>query len=402
MIGLAYCDRAGRIFYDAAQQPLADGGFVRAPELFELIPAPPGTVPMILPGRRPRVSGGVARKRYALSVMLPSGYTRLLLPAYEREADAPALPLYGYTFACAIDDALYVAALKTDEGEDWQPRTFAPGELEALTAARAAADPSNRVLRQLTLCSLDYHCFTAQNVFLGRGEAALPVSPACNARCVGCISELDPGAGIPSPQTRITEEMTAAELARVAIHHLTRVADGIVSFGQGCEGEPLLRSIAIARAIELIRAQRSNGTINLNTNGSMPSALQRCIDAGLQAVRVSLNSFRPGVYAAYYRPTGYSLDDVFASIRLAGEAGLRVSLNVLTHPGVTDDEPEIEAMHRFLKTARVDMIQTRTLNIDPEWYFSTAGRPANPLGMREAIDRMRAAGTRVGNFTHTH
>ena len=110
------------------------------------------------------------------------------------------------------------------------------------------------------------------------------------------------------------------ELAEVAIHHLERVEEGIVSFGQGCEGEPLLRSITIARAIERIREQRSNGTINLNTNGSQPDALARCIDAGLQAVRISLNSFRPRVYAAYYRPLGYALDDVFASIRLARRA----------------------------------------------------------------------------------
>jgi hypothetical protein len=48
------------------------------------------------------------------------------------------------------------------------------------------------------------------------------------------------------------------------------------------------------------------------------------------------------------------------------------------------------------------MIQTRTLNIDPEWYFDTVGRPTQPAGMREAIAEMRASGVRVGNFTHTH
>ena len=292
--------------------------------------------------------------------------------------------------------------MRTDEGEDWQPRTFALGELELLVERRVSAANGNRVLAQLATCSLEYRCFTAQNVFLERGEAALPVSPSCNARCVGCISEQEPETGVPSPQLRIAEEMTARDLASIAVHHLERVPDGIVSFGQGCEGEPLLRSIAIARAIETIRASRPNGTINLNTNGSLPSALQRCIDAGLQAVRVSLNSFRPRVYGAYYRPIGYSLDDVFASIRTASDAGLRVSLNLLTHPGVTDDASELAAMREFLNGVKVDMIQTRTLNIDPEWYFDTVGRPSNPAGMREAIAQMRASGTRVGNFTHTH
>lgn len=402
MIGLAYCDKAGRIYFDEQSEPLADGGIVRAAHADELIPAPPGTVPMILPGRRPLLRKGVAKRRYAMAAMLPAGYTRLLLPAYERDSDAPALPLFGYTFACVVDDELHVAAMRTDESEDWQPRRFAAGELESLLDRRIQTDPRNRVLQQVALCSREYGCFTAQNVFLERGEAALPVSPKCNARCVGCISEQEPEAGLPSPQQRISFETSAEELARVAVHHLERVDDGIVSFGQGCEGEPLLRSITIARAIELIRKERANGTINLNTNGSMPSALQRCIDAGLQAVRISLNSFRPQVYAAYYRPSGYSLDDVCESIRIASRAGLRLSLNLLTHPGVTDDEEEVEAMRALLSGVRVDMIQTRTLNIDPEWYFATVGRPRNPIGMRRALSEIRRAGVLVGNFTHTH
>ncbi|HET7815385.1 MAG TPA: radical SAM protein [Candidatus Baltobacteraceae bacterium] len=402
MIGLAYCDAAGRIYFDETREPLADGGVVRRVDMSELIPAPPGAVPMILPGRSPLLRTGSAKRRFALAAILPAGYTRLLLPAYGRAIDAPALPLFGYTYACVVNDELYVAAMRTDESEDWTPRTFGEGELENMISERLQTDRLNRVLAQVALCSRDYGCFTAQNVFLERGEAALPVSPKCNARCVGCISEQEPEAGLPSPQVRISFETSPEELARVAVHHLERVDDGIVSFGQGCEGEPLLRSITIAKAIESIRAQRSNGTINLNTNGSMPSALQRCIDAGLQAVRVSLNSFRPDVYAAYYRPAGYALDDVLESIRIACSAGLRVSLNLLTHPGVTDDAREVEAMQTFLDSTRVTMIQTRTLNIDPEWYFDTVGRPEKPVGMRIAIEAMRQSGVAVGNFTHTH
>lgn len=402
MIGLAYCDKAGRIYFDQEREPLADGGAVRPVEAEEMIPAPAGTVPMILPGRHPVLREGTAKRRYALAAMLPAGYTRLLLPAYTRDADAPTLPLFGYTFACVVDDELHVAAMRTDESEDWEPRRFAPGELEAILDRRIETDPANRVLRQVALCSREYGCFTAQNVFFERGEAALPVSPKCNARCVGCISEQEPEAGLPSPQRRIAFETSAEEAARVAVHHLERVDDGIVSFGQGCEGEPLLRSITIARAIDLIRKTRTNGTINLNTNGSMPSALQRCIDAGLQAVRISLNSFRPHAYAAYYRPAGYALDDVFESIRIASRAGLRLSLNLLTHPGVTDDEDEVSAMESLLREVRVEMIQTRTLNIDPEWYFATVGRPRHPIGMRRALTAIRHAGVLVGNFTHTH
>jgi pyruvate-formate lyase-activating enzyme len=357
----------------------------------------------MLPGRTPLVAGKrVAERRSALGVLLPAGYTRLLLPAYRRRADAPALPLFGYTFACVVDDELYVAAMRTDESEDWTPRRYGEGELETLLARRQADDPRNRTLAQLALCSREYGCFTAQNVFLERGEAALPVSPRCNAACVGCISELDADAGMPSPQTRVGFEAEVDDLARIAIHHLERVPAGIVSFGQGCEGEPLLRVTTIERAIERIRAARPNGTINLNTNGSLPKSLRRLIDAGLQAVRISLNSFRPDVYAAYYRPTGYDLDDVLESIALAVDAGLRVSLNYLTHPGVTDERAEVEALEAFLRAHPVAMVQTRTLNIDPERYFAAVGRPREPLGMRTALQRIEGLGIGLGNFTHTH
>jgi pyruvate-formate lyase-activating enzyme len=400
--GLAYCDARGRIYYDVSFTPLADGGTIREAHTGELIPAPPGTVQMILPGRRALTLHGARAHRYALAVLLPAGYTRLLVPAFEKDPDAPPLPLFGYTFACVVDDELHVAAMQTDESEDWRPRWFKSGELERRLDARIALDPQNRVLHQLALCSREYGCFTAQNVFLERGEAALPVSPACNARCIGCISEQGSESGFVSPQTRVTYEDTASELARIATYHLERVPDGIVSFGQGCEGEPLLRSIAIASAIEKIRAARSNGTINLNTNGSMPRALARCIDAGLQAVRISLNSFRRHAYAAYYRPEGYTLDDVLESVRLAVRYGLRVSLNLLTHPGVTDDAAEVVAMTAFLREVQVAMIQTRTLNIDPDLYFAAVGRPGEPLGIRRAIEAIRESGVCVGNFTHTH
>lgn len=401
--GLAYADARGRIYFDGRLAPVADAGMPRAPRADELVPAPQGTVPAMLPGRRPLFAGGgVARRRTALAALLPAGYTRLLLPAYATDPGAPTLPLFGYTFACAIDDELYVAAMRTDESEDWTPRYFAKGELEATVAARRALDPANRVLAQLEVCAREYGCFTAQNTFLGMGEAALPVSPKCNARCVGCISELEPDAGIPSPQTRIGYETTPEELARIAIVHLERVPDAIVSFGQGCEGEPLLRGTTIARAIERVRTHTRAGTMNCNTNGSLPKSLQGLIDAGLDAVRISLNAFRPQTYAAYYRPVGYGLDDVFESVRLASAAGLRVSLNLLTHPGVTDEREEVEAMEAFLGSVRVDMVQTRTLNIDPEVYFARVGRPREPLGMRAALARIREAGVRVGNFTHTH
>jgi hypothetical protein len=58
-------------------------------------------------------------------------------------------------------------------------------------------------------------------------------------------------------------------------------------------------------------------------------------------------------------------------------------------------------MEAFLRASPVWMVQTRTLNVDPALYFEAVGRPEAPLGMRRAIEAIRAL-ARVGNFTHTH
>jgi len=82
--------------------------------------------------------------------------------------------------------------------------------------------------------------------------------------------------------------------------HIKNVKNPIVSFGQGCEGEPLLQSTVIEKAIEAIRRETSKGTIHMNSNGSKPDSLARLLDAGLDSVRISLNSARKSFYLRYY------------------------------------------------------------------------------------------------------
>ncbi|MDQ2817612.1 MAG: radical SAM protein, partial [Candidatus Eremiobacteraeota bacterium] len=143
-------------------------------------------------------------------------------------------------------------------------------------------------------------------------------------------------------------------------------------------------------------------TIHCNTNGSRPKALAMLLDAGLESVRVSINSARADRYTAYYRPRGYRFEDVVNSLEVAQDHGAAISLNLLTHPGVTDDPPEIEAFAALLRKRRISMVQTRTLNIDPARYFSAVGRPqSQPVGMRDWLAWMRREfpAVRIGNFT---
>ena len=387
-----------------------DDGRVRSARHSDFRPLPAGSLLLTLPGRSAFAYDGERRVVLddlegvhvnAMAVALPLGYTRGLLPAYESRLDAPTLPLYGYTAAAWDGAGIVAAALATDSLASWSPEQHDDGPVRAGIGARVAEFGDTPLLRQLTRCATEYGCYTAQNVFLRTGEAAVPVSPACNARCIGCISAQDPDAGFVSAQERVRTTPSMDEIVELAVAHLDGGGD-IVSFGQGCEGEPLLAAPRIASAIRAIRRRTASGTVHCNTNASSPRALAQLIDAGLQSVRVSLNSARPTAYEAYYRPRGYGLHDVGASLRIASDAGIAISLNLLTHPGVTDAPDEIRSFEVLLNDYSISMVQTRTLNVDPAEYFAAVGRPAQqPVGMDAWLARLAAnfPNVRIGNFT---
>ena len=341
----------------------------------------------------------------AVAAVLPPGYTRLAIPAYSARAIAPILPQWAYT-AAAWDEELggHVAwAIHTDKRGHWNPADHSTPDLSKLVESRLRQEPGNGLLRQLARCALEWRCFTAQNTFYVRDEGAIPASTGCNARCVGCISE-QPEDGPPSSHERMEIAPEADAMAAIGIAHL-RAAPGrtMVSYGQGCEGEPLTRYRLIAESIKRIRKATQRGSININTNGSLPDALSALIDEGLDACRISLNSAAKDLYEAYYQPIGYGWEDVEASIRLAKKRGLYTALNLLTFPGVTDRKGEIDLLCDLVGSARVDQVQVRSLAIDPDQYAAVAkgrGAPGPALGFDELFRRLKRArpGLVVGNF----
>jgi pyruvate-formate lyase-activating enzyme len=387
-----------------------DDGQTRRATSADFAPLPKGSLLLTLPGRSAIVYEGDRRTTLddldgvavdAMAVALPLGYTRALLPAYEARPGAPTLPLYGYTAAAWDGKRIVAAALSTDSLASWSAASHDEANVREGIDARIAEFGDTGLLRQLARCATEYGCYTAQNAFLRSGEAAIPVSPACNARCIGCISAQDMSAGFVSAQERVRTTPSADEIVELAVAHLEGGGD-IVSFGQGCEGEPLLAAPRIASAVRKIRARTTAGVIHCNTNASSPQALASLIDAGLQSVRVSLNSARPEAYSAYYRPRGYTFDDVRKSLQVASDARVAISLNLLTHPGVTDEQDEIESFDRLLQDYSISMVQTRTLNVDPAEYFAAVGRPALPtVGMATWLARLASqfSNIRVGNFT---
>jgi len=416
---LLFADDRGRVFEHPVLRALALTPLGAAPAIDPPVALPPHATLSVLPGRRPlgldpengeivevhsvRIGSRTVRPT-AVGAVLPPGWTRLALPAYHKLAIAPVLPQWAYTMAGWDDEAGHVVwALRTDRRSHWDPASHSTGELPARVEAKVAAHPRNPLYRQLARCALEWNCFTAQNTFYERDEGAIPASVGCNARCVGCISE-QPEDGPPSSHERMDGPPGAREMAEIGATHLASAPGRtMVSFGQGCEGEPLTRGDAIAEAIGLIRARTGRGSININTNGSLPDRLGGLIDAGLDACRISLNSAHGPLYEAYYRPVGYRFADVVRSIRLAKRRGIYTALNLLTFPGVTDQAGEAEALCALVGSTSVDQVQVRSLAIDPEQYLEIARRHSagGPLvGMRELLRRLRRArpGLVIGNF----
>ena len=121
--------------------------------------------------------------------------------------------------------------------------------------------------------------------------------------------------------------------------------------------------------VKRYRAEGGHGTINLNTNASLPDEVAKLAEAGLTSMRVSMNSAREEVYTRYYRPRSFTFADVRRSITEASSRGVFVSLNLLYFPGITDCEEEIEALVELINSCKVSFIQLRNLNIDPELYM---------------------------------
>lgn len=303
-----------------------------------------------------------------VSAILPIGYLRTLLPASSPVHQGPFLPQWAYTAIGVQKDRWMSASIQIDSSDRWNNRFYNTTELADLINEQLSKNKANRILNQLSHCAHDYHCYTAQNIFYKRWEGALPVSPVCNARCVGCIS-LQPAKGSKASHQRISFTPSLDEISEIALIHLEKAEDPIISFGQGCEGEPLTAGSLLEEAIKNIRAKTSRGTININTNGSLPEVFSKLCKAGLDALRLSLNSARKETYEAYYQPQGYSFEDMVRTAEVARRERLAVSLNLLTFPGVTDREEEIEALIRFIERTRPNAIQWRNLAMDPDQYL---------------------------------
>src|SRR5512136_261028 len=417
---LLYADAKGNIF-DHPHLGMAgmSGTETVLPEAVELIPLPSDSRLFTIPDTPPIAWDGEKRafvtvdsvregKRdirvQAVSAFMAPGYVRTLLPACDYRLKKVHLPLWSYTAVGWDEESerFVVAASRVDSNENWLPRNYDDRKLDPLVRRMLREMPDNRLLEQLARCAVDYHCFAAKNLFFRRWEAPLPVSPACNSRCLGCIS-LQPSDCCPSNHERIKFVPTPEEICELALPHLNEAPEPIVSYGQGCEGDPILQADTIAEATRRLKSATMRGTVNFNSNGSFPDRVRMLCDAGMDSFRFSLNSVREEFYNRYYRPVGYTFADVTASVKAAKERGRFTMINYLVSPGVTDAPEEVEALLRFIDTTGIDMIQMRNLSIDPDFYHRRLGITGKGIGMYRMLEKVKRTFPRIqyGYFNRT-
>ena len=396
---ILYSDGKGNIFEDTTLYACGRSGWdaLPVPE-DEWIELPSGGQLYELPGRHGigiDVKTGEMRlceKGWAVAAFIPPAYTGTYLAAYETKPDAETLPLFCYTAAGWHDDKFFVPAVRIEDDIRQESAGFDDEKIKEGVEKIFAAFPHNRLVQHLgNNCCNTYHCPAARNYFMGRWECPVPTSPACNANCIGCISFQPQEETIVSTQDRLTFKPTAEEVIEYTVPHLETAPYPIVSFGQGCEGEPLLMWQTIKQSIIEIRKHTDKGSININTNGSDPAAVKELCEAGLNSIRVSTNSAREKIYTPYYRPNNYQFSDIVESLKVVNSYGGWTSINYFVFPGMTDSVEEYEALRKLIKTTGLKMIQWRNFNIDPDWYLGKIGVTDSGefLGIRQLMDLIR-------------
>jgi len=393
---ILYSDAKGNIFEDISLYATGRSGWdaLPVPEE-EWIELPEGGSLYELPGRRGigiDVKSGEMRlceKGWAVAAFIPPAHTGLYLAAYETAPDAPTLPLFCYTAAGWHDNKFYVPAVRIEQDIRQDCAGYNDQTIEHGVDRILKAYPHNRLINHLANnCCLTYHCPAARNYFMGRWECPIPSSPACNANCIGCISFQPEEETIVSTQDRLTFKPTAEEIVEFTVPHLESAPFPIVSFGQGCEGEPLLMWETIRASIIEMRKHTQRGSININTNGSKPDAVRALCEAGLDSIRVSTNSARKHIYEPYYRPNNYRFEDIVESLKVVRGFGGWASINYFVFPGMTDSVEEYEALRKLIIDTDLTMIQWRNFNIDPDWYMGRIGvhETGEILGVKQLME----------------
>jgi len=374
------------------------------PESGDLIPLPEGSDLFTLPGRATigydraaeafvEVSTYSGEDVFPVAAFMAPAHLQLYRSAFRRLSGAPRLSLYSYTAVGWKEGSFYAAGIRIDQDQRQDSKFVDRETIHRKALILKEQKSNNRLVQHLVdNCVFRYGCPAARNFVMGRWECPLPISPSCNSVCIGCISQQPSHTLVKASQDRIEFVPTVEEILDIALPHLEVASRPVVSFGQGCEGEPLLMGEVIEESIRQIRKKTQRGIININTNGSLPEVVERLCSVGLDSIRVSMNSAQEHLYYAYFHPRGYGFDHVKETLMIVRRFGRWSSLNYFSFPGLTDHRTELGALEKLIREVRLNMIQTRNLNIDPDWYIEALtlnDLEQDSLGMRNWIEHIR-------------
>lgn len=393
MYQAVHSDRSGRVFVSADYGATALDG-PQPVALDRAIPLPAGAQLVPLADRsaigldRRGLPRSLGPARWALAAILRPGSVRTHLPSAEAATDtAPLEPLPYSAVAADARGELVVAAIEIG-GSVAAPKD----DMTAAITRRLAADPSNKLVRQLARCARDYHCAAARNAFLGTGECALPLGAPANdeAAPVVALRRREERA----PLEPVAFKVSATDAAAVAIAHFAAGGTS-VSFGHACEGEPLEIVREVADVTARIRAATTAGQILIRTSGSSAIALGRAAEAGADRAVVRIASADGPTYERVHRPTGFRWTDVRAALREAATRRLALTLELLALPGLTDRETEVAALVALLGELPPGS-ELRLVDLAADPYALLARVPGGAtIGMARLLDRLRADAAHV-------
>lgn len=154
----------------------------------------------------------------------------------------------------------------------------------------------------------------------------ISITDACNLRCRYCM----PAGNCP---VAVNEALTRGELRRIC---RAAASLGITKF-KITGGEPLMRRDC-AEIISDIKAIGGVEQVTLTTNGIMLAPLlPRLIEAGVDAVNISLDSLLPERYARITGAPSGTLDKALAALDACCAAGVKTKVNCVLLDDSTDE-----------------------------------------------------------------
>ena len=161
----------------------------------------------------------------------------------------PHFRLFCYTAAGWYNEKFYVPAVRIENDIRQECAGYDQKKLEAGAKQLLEAYPHNRLVKHLTKnCCTDLSLSCCTKLFFGK--MGMPCSCFAGLQCklywmYFFAAEEET---IVSTQDRLTFKPTAEEIVEYTVPHLETAPYPIISFGQGCEGEPLLMWETIMRS----------------------------------------------------------------------------------------------------------------------------------------------------------